>query len=142
MIHVVRCCHCPFAWKKCRVASVSRTQFAVTSMQNYSDGPAAIETTTVASALQMRPLRAENLIGRATCLQLWLKLWSSQLKYQKKTFSQFQVETCTSTELNQYLISGFMIPSHCVYQFVVEIQCHLFRCSIPSRHRAVHCSVS
>ncbi len=109
MTNVVRCCHCPFAWKKCRVGSVSRTQFAVTSMQNYSDGPAAIETTTVASALQMRPLRAENLIGRVTCLQLCLKL----------RCSQFHVETCTSTELNQYLIIGFMIPSHCVYQ--VEI---------------------
>ena len=66
VINVVWCCHCPFARKKWRVSSVSRTQFAVTSMQNYSDGPAAIETTTVASALQMRPLHAENLIGRAT----------------------------------------------------------------------------
>ena len=47
-----------------------RTQFAVTSMQNYSDGPAAIETTTVANALQMRPLHAENLIGKATCIHL------------------------------------------------------------------------
>jgi len=53
-------------------------------MQNYSDGPAAIETTTVASALQMRPLHAENLIGRVHAI-----IYGTSVVFQRRRFDDF-----------------------------------------------------